>query len=193
MARCRFCKERYTPTRPMQPCCDKFECKCAFASAHASKARKKREQAEAQAEKEARKAIRQAKEKLKTVRDYLKEAQVAFNAYIRERDKDQPCISCGRFHQGSWDAGHYRTVGAAYSLRFDESNCHRQCVPCNQHKSGNVVEYRIGLVQRIGLAEVERLEGPLPEVKWTIDQAKAIKATYTTKLKQLRSRAEECV
>jgi hypothetical protein len=133
-----------------------------------------------------RRAARQA---LKTRSDWLREAQAAFNAYIRERDAGQPCISCGRYHQGAHDAGHYRSVGAMPALRFNEDNVHRQCVPCNQHKSGNVLEYRLGLIARIGAERVAFLEGPHEAAKYTIEDAKAIKAAYKAKLKALKESA----
>lgn len=132
-----------------------------------------------------RKDYRERKEALKSRRDWLNEAQVAFNAFIRERDRFQPCISCGNAHASSWDAGHYRSVGAAPGLRFNEDNVHKQCVPCNQHKSGNAIEYRIGLKRRIGEAKVDSLECFNEVVKWTIEDAKRIKADYKAKLKQL--------
>lgn len=123
---------------------------------------------------------------IKTRSAWLKEAQAAFNAFIRERDKDEPCISCGRFHSGSYDAGHYRSVGAQPALRFNEHNVHKQCVPCNQHKGGNVVEYRLRLIRKIGATAVELLEIEHEPVKYTIDDAKRIKDTYKAKLKQLK-------
>ena len=45
--------------------------------------------------------------------------------------------------------------------------------------------YRVGLIAKIGLAEVERLEGPHPPSKWTIDQLKGIKAEYKRRVKGL--------
>lgn len=116
---------------------------------------------------------------------WRKKAQTAFNAFIRERDKDLPCISCGRFHSGSYDAGHYRSVGAARHLAFNEMNCHRQCVPCNQHKSGNAIEYRINLVRKIGVEAVEMLENDNDVVRHTLEDYKRIYRIYTDKLKEL--------
>ena len=123
---------------------------------------------------------------LKTRQDWLREAQAAFNTFIRTRDHDQPCISCGRFHTGSFDAGHYRSVGAAPAYRFNENNCHKQCVPCNQHKGGNIVEYRIRLVEKIGRFAVELLEQEPPPAKYSIEDAQAIKKLYMAKTKQLK-------
>jgi hypothetical protein len=168
--KCAVCPEKFQPQRPMQRVCGP--------SCAAEDARRKRE-------KQDRKELAEGRLKLKSRSAWLAEAQATFNAFIRARDAHLPCISCGRFHTGSYDAGHYRTVGSMPALRFDEDNCHRQCVPCNQHKSGNVVEYRIGLVARIGAERVARLEGPHAAAKYTIDDAKAIKATYKASLKQL--------
>lgn len=123
--------------------------------------------------------------KLKRRADHIKDAQAAFNSFIRARDADQPCISCGRHHQGAYDAGHYRSVGAQPALRFDETNCHKQCVPCNQHMAGNAVEYRIRLVQKIGREAVELLEIEHEPTKYTIEDAQRIKAIYRAKLKAL--------
>ena len=106
---------------------------------------------------------RERKQKLKTKSDYLKEAQAAFNAYVRARDKDDACISCGNYVLddqigGGWDAGHYRSTGSAPHLRFNLHNCHKQCVKCNRFLSGNVAEYRKGLIHKIGIEKVDALE-----------------------------------
>lgn len=135
------------------------------------------------------KQTRERKQAMKTRSDYLKSAQAAFNKFIRERDAHLPCISCGRFHTGAYDAGHYRSVGAQPALRFHEDNVHRQCVPCNQHKSGNVVEYRLGLIARIGAERVAFLEQEHAPAKYTIEEARQIKAHYVAKLRELKEKA----
>ncbi|MBW5405927.1 recombination protein NinG, partial [Morganella morganii] len=96
------------------------------------------EKALAKLKKERRQQEREAKDKLKIRKlevkptsYFAKQAQTAFNAYIRERDKDLPCISCGRHHTGQYHAGHYRTTKAMPELRFDEDNVHKQCSACN--------------------------------------------------------------
>jgi len=106
---------------------------------------------------------RERKEKLKTRSDYMKEATKAFNAYVRARDDEDACISCGNYtlddlYGGGWDAGHYRSTGSAPHLRFNLHNCHKQCVKCNRFLSGNVAEYRKGLIRKIGIEKVEALE-----------------------------------
>lgn len=132
-----------------------------------------------------RKDLREGRERLKTKSDWLREAQSAFNKYIRIRDREWPCISCGRDHGGQYHAGHYRTAGSSPELRFSELNCHKQCAPCNNHKSGNIVEYRINLISRIGVDALEWLEGPHEPKHYTIEEIKAIKAKYTKKAKEI--------
>ena len=141
--------------------------------------------------KKAQKEMKARREALKTRSDWLKEAQAAFNSFIRKRDEKLPCISCGRFHTGSYDAGHYRSVGAMSFLRFDEANCHKQCVPCNQFKSGNILEYRLGLIKKIGQAAVDYLENDHPPLALRIEEIKAIKATYKAKLRELEAHEDD--
>jgi len=136
--------------------------------------------------KEARKVYRQKKEELKTRRDYEREAQKEFNAYCRERDRALPCISCRRFHQGQWHAGHYRSTAAAPELRFNEENVNKQCSVCNNHLSSNAVEYRKGLIEKIGIEKVEWLEGPHEPLKFTIDELKQIRDKYRVMAKALK-------
>jgi len=137
-------------------------------------------------ERKERKAMREAKEKLKSRSDYAKEAQAAFNAYIRERDKDQVCISCQQPPKKK-NAGHYRSVGAAPELRFEPLNCHLQCEHCNTYLSSNAIEYRINLIKKIGEDQVLWMEGPHEPKKYTIDELKQIKAEYKAKLKALKN------
>lgn len=175
--KCRVCKAAFEPTSTLQQACGML-CALAMAKAHTSKLK-------AIARKEERKKLREAKAKLKTRAQWMKEAQAAFNAYVRSRDEGLPCISCGVFGPRKYDAGHYRSVGSNPAIRFDEDNCHLQCVPCNQFKSGNAIDYRIGLLARIGEERVARLEGPHEPKKYTIEDLKAIKAEYTKKRKEL--------
>jgi hypothetical protein len=193
--KCPECGEKYQPTRQMQPCCDKLECKASFAIRHIEAERKRRRMRETKAERMAeaasRKIIKLKLEKLKTARDWTKEAQIAFNAYIRERDKDKPCICCGQPLSagdigGAFDCGHYRSVGSAPHLRFDERNAHGQRKQCNRWGAGRVVDYRLGLIARIGEGAVVALESDQRPRKYSIEELKAIKAHYVAKLKELK-------
>lgn len=167
---CKSCGEQFEPARPLQMVCS---VPCAWAYTAKENAKKDR------------RLTREAKAKLKTRRDHERETQAVFNKWVRLRDADRPCISCGRFHQGKYDAGHYRSVGSNPALRFEPLNVHKQCVPCNQHKSGNAIEYRIGLVARIGEEAVSWLEGPHQPKKYSVEDLKEIKKLYAAKIKEL--------
>lgn len=123
------------------------------------------------------------RETLKTRSDWIKEAQIEFNKFIRTRDANLPCISCGRSTGAKTNAGHYLSVGSKPQLRFSEDNCHLQCEHCNTYLSGNQAAYRPRLIEKIGVDRVEWLEGPHDPMKYTVDQIKEIKATYRGKSK----------
>jgi hypothetical protein len=169
---CKICKKQFEPMRFAQICCG---IPCAIEHANALKAKKEK------------KEHREAKAKLKSRADYLKEAQAVFNKYIRMRDEAEPCISCSRHHGGQYHAGHFRTVGAAPELRFNEYNCHKQCSVCNNHLSGNLLEYRRKLVAKIGIEKVEWLEGKHEAKKYTIDEIIKIKKHYQQKIKDMQN------
>ncbi|EIM14120.1 recombination protein NinG [Pseudomonas chlororaphis] len=175
------CRASFVPLRLGQAVCSPA---CAIIDAPRNQEKARKSLAEV-----GRKELRAAKERVKPRSQYTREAQAAFNAWVRERDAKLPCISCGRHHQGKYDAGHYRTVGSNPALRFEPLNCHKQCVPCNQHKSGDIVNYRIELVKRIGQDQVEWLEGPHSARKYTADELKALKAKYRELIKELKREA----
>ena len=78
------------------------------------------------------------------------------NKYIRLRDKKKPCLSCGKYT--TLEAGHYYSAGHYSMLRFDEDNIWGQCSRCNRHLHGNLIEYRKGLVSRIGEEGIKALD-----------------------------------
>lgn len=173
---CEACGKLFQQARTMQSVCSP---RCAV---RLTKARAKAEKAQDKAK----------REKLLTQPQWVAKAQAAVNAYIRARDAGKPCICCGRYSSGAgadrggeWDAGHYRSRGAAPELRFDERNIHAQLKQCNR-RAWDVATYRANLIERIGLAEVKALEGPHPPRKWTIPELKEIAATYREKTCQLR-------
>ncbi len=182
--KCKVCRDTFQPTRMIQPCCAKFECQVAYANKAAEKAAQKRKVKESR-------ALREAKERIKPRSQWLKEVQSVFNRWIRLRDAKENCISCGRNHTGQWHAGHYKTVGANPELRFDERNVHKQCAPCNNHLSGNILNYRLGLIQRCGIETVEYLEGQHDPKRYTIDDLKELKAYYQKKCKELEKALSE--
>ena len=185
---CRICKSLFQPRKALQNVCS-FECEVKLGIVMAERSKNRREKAERVAEVASRKIL---KLKLKTRGEWIKETQAVFNAFIRTRDQlaGHNCISSGRpldWSGNNVDAGHYRSRGSAPHLRFDERNCHAQSKKDNRYLSGNAVDYRIGLIARIGLEEVESLEADQTPKKYTIAELRAIKAHYVAKLKELKN------
>jgi len=145
-----------------------------------------REKTEARKAKAGRAETRKKKQAMKTRGQWIKEAQVEFNKFIRLRDNDLPCISCGRFHSGQYQAGHFMTTASRPDLRFCEVQVRKQCAPCNNHLSGNIPAYRQSLVIIMGEEAVDQIEnGPRGLSNWSIEDLKEIKAYYRDKTKEL--------
>lgn len=180
------CGQEFTPRfSSTQKVCSPA-CALAIKDKHAKPARK------AIADRE-RREIKVRKERLNSKADHLREAQQAFNEFIRWRDRiaGHACISSGLpldWSGNQTDAGHYRSTGAAPHLRFNENNCHAQRKLDNRYLSGNAVDYRVGLIARIGLAAVEELEADNSVRKYTVEDLKAIKAHYRAKVRELKKR-----
>ena len=169
---CKSCGAEFQPFRSLQRVCSPI---CAINLDH-----ERKKEAFKRETRSMKKAMND------TDRGYqLKKAQDAFNKYIRLRDASEPCISCGRHHHGQYHAGHYRSVGSAPELRFEPLNVSKQCQPCNSHLSGNLINYRVALVQKIGIDSVEWIEGPHEAKKYTIDDIKAIKSKYSRMARDL--------
>ena len=193
--KCKECGTKFQPRGSFDKVCESLDCKLAFGLKVAAKSKAKRERAERIQQQVDRKIIRMKKDDLKTRREWMVDAQRAFNAFIRLRDqlKGYACISSGRpldWSGNGVDAGHYRSVGSAPHLRFNEDNCHAQSKKDNHYGAGCAVDYRIGLIARIGIKRVEALESDQRPRKWSIEELKQITATYKQKLRDLKKGIE---
>jgi len=177
MKLCKNCKEPFKPTyNSVQQVCS-FEC-----SIELSKTLSEKKKA-----KEWNKEKKKRKEKLKTNSDYLKELQIVFNKWVRLRDQGLNCISCQKPAKKE-NAGHYRSVGGNPELRFEPLNNNLQCEYCNTYLHGNLIDYRINLIKKIGLEKVEWLEGYHDPKKYTTEELKGLKVMYKLKIKQLENK-----
>lgn len=116
-------------------------------------------------------------------------AQKSFNEFIRLRDSSLGCISCDKPSDwgGQWHASHFKTVGARPDLRFNDDNCHKACSVCNNYLSGNLSQYRIAIIAKIGLQRVSMLEADSETPKkYTAEDYAAITKTYQAKIKELK-------
>jgi hypothetical protein len=183
--KCKICKTKFTPIRPLQPTCNEYECKLAYAVEHANKAIERKKKAE-KVKWNSEKIV--LKEKSKTLSDYMKETQKVFNEYIRLRDKGEPCISCGA-KEYTPSCGHYFPSGKYKSVTFDEDNCSIQCWWfCNSKMSGNLIKYREGLIKKIGEERFRLLEERAkPHKKWQKHELIELTEIYKQKIKELKN------
>lgn len=165
--KCPECKQLFIKERQFQVICNNFEC----AIAHGKKILSQQKNKE-------KKELNQNSKKY-----LLAKAQEVFNKFIRMRDENEHCISCGHSGDRQFHAGHYRPSGRNEELRFNEDNCHKQCERCNRQLSGNLTPYRIALINKIGLEKVELLESCNNVKKFTIEELKEIIKKYKLKLK----------
>lgn len=169
------CGREFVPLRPLQNVCSPV---CARRKVDAEK---KAESAR----------FLERKEHAKPRSKWLAECQAIINKIARLRDKDDGCISChmGPNYGGQWHGSHFRSVGAASSLRFHLWNIHKSCAQCNKDKSGNIAAYRPRLIEKIGTDRVAWLESQNQVVKHTIDYLKRFKAVMGKRLRRMEKRA----
>ena len=166
--KCRYCKNKFIPFNSFQPFCFKEEC----IKQHNKQGR----------EKKSRQLKKEFKEKDKPT--LIKLAQVLVNRYVRLRDLNKPCISCG-YKGGSRQihAGHYKPAGNNQQLRYNTINIHAQCSICNNHLSANLVNYRVALIKKIGLEKVEWLECNHETKKYTVEYLQKLIKVFRKKIK----------
>ncbi|PPC63891.1 hypothetical protein C1Y41_04400 [Pantoea sp. ICBG 1758] len=180
--RCPICDLMFTPWMTTQHVCSNYQCAIAWN-------RKQDERYRIRAERRRQRAGLPFKQKER--REFLKEAQEAFNKYIRVRDAGRPCHACGCVlndnnpdRPGAFvDASHFRSRARASQLRFNVFNCVTSCVHCNRDLSGNIPNLRRGLIDRFGLSIVIRLECDNTFKPYTI--------SYLVRLKEIFSRRTE--
>jgi len=184
--KCKVCRGSFEPRNSLHIVCSP---RCGIAYAESQRKAK-----EAKLAKLDRQQHRERKEKLKTLADYKREAQKAWNRYVRARDYGLPCVSCGAMPSnklgGTMDCSHYRSVGSAPHMRFHLHNAAAACVRCNRDLSGNVVELRKGLVARIGEEKVVAVECDQSVKKYTVDYLVRIKKIFNKKARRLESRRD---
>lgn len=194
--KCPICTTEYIPRSSLQKVCHNYKCAMEF----------NRQVDERNAEREKRKQerlqrddLRQRRERLKGKSEWNREAQAAVNKFIFWRDYGEPCIACGKplnygVRGGAVDASHYRSRGAAPWLRFNIFNNNAGCVHCNRDLSGNLIPYRINLIEKFGLHRVERIEHDNTVRKFDIEYLKRVKSIFTRRARhyeKLRKRQME--
>ena len=162
------------PSKPLQIVCG-YNCAVAY----------KKVLDEKKVVKERKEIRKEMKLNIMTHKDWFKLLQISVNTYVRLRDKDLPCVSCGRSDVEEFHAGHFIASTNSF-LRFNELNIHKQCSYCNTHLRGNLIPYRQELIKRIGVSEVEKLESQVKlPFKITIPEIQEMIKLFKQKIKDL--------
>lgn len=139
-------------------------------------------------EKEVLKRVKQMKKDLVSPKDLEKVAKRVFQKWVRLRDTNLPCISCGTETSKQWDGGHYKKAEIYSGVIFNEFNVNKQCSYCNKHLHGNELNYRAGMIKKYGVGCVESLESlanRTRQYRYTTDELLEIIKTYKEKTKIL--------
>jgi len=166
---CKQCGKEFKPFNSLQVVCNAI-CALKFNS-----------------EKEVKKRVKEMKVTSQKLSDLESVARKVFQQWIRKRDENKPCISCGTLKTLQWDAGHFHSAEQFSGLIFDEMNVNGQCVYCNRNLYGNLLEYRKGMIKKYGELAVEGLEELANEsrtFKYTRDMYQQIITSYKQKLKE---------
>jgi hypothetical protein len=124
---------------------------------------------------------RPMKRKAKSLPALKKSLQEVFNKFIRMRDFNKPCISCGG--SGILQAGHFYSVRMYDGLRFNEDNVHGECCKCNGFDDMHLVNYSRNLLERIGPERfndlsVRAVNYKMEGYKWTRDELNGLIQRY---------------
>ena len=129
--------------------------------------------------------------KKKTTGQLIKQLQPIFNKYIRLRDKDKPCISCGEYVDfDDTDCGHFYAKSGFSGLRFDEDNAHKECRYDNRFNDSHLIGYVDNLRVKIGETDYNALQEKAEEykrsgVKWNREELEELIIYYKQKIVEL--------
>ena len=185
--RCKHCRIKFTADE--KACAQRIHADCVdpWLSKQLAKqaaAREKKERAE----------FRERKERAKPRSKWLAEAQAVVNRYVRllALSRGEGCYTCGatpaQKFGGTYDAGHFRSVGSAPHLRYWVPQIKLQCIPCNRHKGGMALAFRQALVRDHGQEWVERLEAMHHTAKFDIPYLIRLKAVFSKKNRRLEKK-----
>ena len=191
MRRCRYCKEHQIPKDAPKSA---FTCSPECALAYVRKRTQSQSEAKERAlGRERREYSKEVRAKLKTLSEWVTDAQGWVNKVVVAEDKPLGCISCDS--PLVTEAGHYFHRGSKYRiarLTLDRRNLNGQCGHCNRWQGGKQHEYRIGFIARYGeaafgaLCELKR-QTDCGEIKsLTIEDCQSEIAKAKARLKELK-------
>ena len=186
--RCKLCRKQCEPFNSLNAFCD-IECASGYLKSNAGKK---------QIEKVRRQKFREKKKEIKGLAHWQRQTQGVINKYARLRDRNQPCISCGKWdhelkeavRKGKWDGGHYKTVGGHPEIRFNTKNINKQCLSCNGFNGGNIAGQQEGIEARYGQERLDWLNGPHEFKFYSIDDLERFRKIFNKRIRKLERLAE---
>jgi hypothetical protein len=108
--------------------------------------------------------------KKSNIKTLKKRADAAFSLYIRYRDskdflgeRKTECITCGIWKPiKEMQNGHFVSRTCS-KLRYSDTNCNSQCMPCNVMKHGDLYQYAKKLDLKHGNGTADRLHNQRTE------------------------------
>ena len=119
----------------------------------------------------------------------VRKLDTTFSKYIRLRDtKDGygKCCSCGNLKTyAELDCGHF--INRKWlATRWNEENCHVQCISCNRFDEGNGAGYTLYMVDTFGRERVDYLRALSRETqKFTDSEGELLISHYKAEIKKL--------
>ena len=181
---CRVCKAKFSPYSSTTVVCS---INCAIKHTEAKNARLEERRAVI-----ARRELKQAKEAIKKPQEWFNECKTIAQKYARIRDFADGCISCdkGVNWWGQWHGSHFMPAGNNKAVALNLLNIHKACSECNNHKSGNLIEYQDRLIKKIGIEKVEWLKSQKQPHRFDVDYLRRYKKVIGKRLRRLEKRKE---
>jgi len=181
MAKCKICKKEYIKKSIKHMVCS-YECSLAYSELHLSNKVKEKKQV-------ARKELIAFNNK--DINKLTGIAKKLVQHYVRLRDINEPCISCRKTIASQWDGGHFKNAKHYASIRLNTLNIHKQCSYCNKELGSNALNYRIHLIEKIGLAKVEWLENQKGICRYNAEYLVKYIRVFKKKIRQMKKRLEK--
>jgi predicted nucleic acid-binding Zn ribbon protein len=180
--KCKVCATLYTPRSTTQQVCSP---KCA--QIHAERTRKRLDALKLKTD---RKILAEKKQSLKTRQQWFNECKTLAQKYARLRDYKDGCISCNKHANwgGQWHGSHFRPAGNYKAISLNLWNIHKACSECNNHKSGNLIEYQEKLIQKIGQDKVNWLKKQNQPHRFTVEYLQTYKKVMAKMCRRLEKR-----
>jgi len=200
MARCKICRDVFTPRFFLQKACFNPACLDAWSKLDRQKKNSATKKVKAIEVRLNRKAVKDLDKQ--SLSWQHKQTQPVFNKLRRlqefkwfsDRGLEPVCISCKKELGGDqWCNGHFKSVGANGRLRYDFMNSYLQHNRnCNQAKSGDVKNYELGLLSRFGKEDgqeiIDYCETNNKPIKRTWQDLEELRVGFNKQIKELKTK-----